>query len=104
MDTWDDLFIAVGTRPDRDVALTLLRDGQTQSVTLRTVAETRFEIGNIGVLPDINPIVASVIAGQPGGAAGLKAGDVVLAVNGERMVTRTQFIEAISRNGGRKSS
>jgi regulator of sigma E protease len=102
VETWDDLFLAVGTRPDRDVALTLLRDGQRQSVSVRTVSETRFEIGNIGVLPDINPIVASVIAGEPAERAGLKAGDVVLAVNGERMVTRTQFIDAISRNGGKE--
>ena len=102
VDTWDDLFIAVGTRPDRDVALTLVRGGQTRSVTVRTVSETRFEIGNIGVLPDINPIVASVIAGTPAERAGLKAGDLVLAVNGERMVTRTQFIEAISRNPERE--
>jgi regulator of sigma E protease len=84
------------------VALTLLRDGQTRSVSVRTVSETRFEIGNIGVLPDINPIVASVIAGEPAERAGLKAGDIVIAVNGERMVTRTQFIEAISRNGGKE--
>ena len=102
VDTWDDLFIAVGTRPDRDVTLTLVREGQTRSVNVRTVSETRFEIGNIGVLPDINPIVASVIAGTPAERAGLKAGDVVLAVNGERMVTRTQFIEAISRNPERE--
>ncbi len=102
VDTWDDLFLAVGTRPDRDVALTVMRDGQTRPVALRTVSETRFEIGNIGVLPDINPIVASVIAGEPAERAGLKAGDVVIAVNGERMVTRTQFIEAISRNGGKE--
>ena len=102
VETWDDLFLAVGTRPDRDVALTLLRDGQRRSVSVRTVSETRFEIGNIGVLPDINPIVASVIAGEPAERAGLKAGDVVVAVNGERMVTRTQFIEAISRNGGKE--
>ena len=102
VETWDDLFLAVGTRPDRDVALTLLRNGQTQSVSVRTVSETRFEIGNIGVLPDINPIVASVIAGEPAERAGLKAGDVVTAVNGERMVTRTQFIDAISRNGGKE--
>ena len=102
VETWDDLFLAVGTRPDRDVDLTLLRDGQTQSVSVRTVSETRFEIGNIGVLPDINPIVASVIAGEPAERAGLKAGDIVVAVNGERMVTRTQFIEAISRNGGKE--
>jgi regulator of sigma E protease len=102
VDTWDDLFIAVGTRPDRDVSLTLIRDGQTRTVSLRTESETRFEIGNIGVLPDINPIVASVIEGRPAARAGLMAGDVVLAVNGERMVTRTQFIEAISRNAERE--
>jgi regulator of sigma E protease len=66
------------------------------------VPETRFEVGSIGVLPDINPIVASVIAGEPAERAGLMAGDVVVAVNGERMVTRTQLIEAISRNGGRE--
>ena len=102
VDTWDDLFIAIGTRPDRDVPLTLLRGGQTLSVKVRPVPESRYEIGNIGVLPDINPIVASVIAGEPAERAGLKAGDVVLAVNGERMVTRTQLIEAISRNGGRE--
>ena len=64
VDTWEDLFIAIGTRPSRDVRLTLMRDGQPQSMTVRTVAETRFEVGNIGVLPDINPIVASTIAGQ----------------------------------------
>jgi regulator of sigma E protease len=102
VDTWEDLFIAIGTRPSRDVGLTLLRGGRTQSLTVRTVAETRYEVGNIGVLPDINPIVASVISGQAADKAGLKAGDIVLAVNGERMVTRTQFIEAVSRNGGRE--
>ena len=99
VDTWEDLFIAVGTRPDRDVALTLRRAGQTRSVTVRPVPETRYEIGNIGVMPDINPVVASVIAGEPAERAGLMAGDMVLAVNGERMVTRTQLVETISANG-----
>ena len=102
VDTWEDLFIAVGTRPDRDVPVTLRRAGQTQSVIVRPVPETRYEIGSIGVMPDINPIVASVIAGQAAERAGLLAGDVVLAVDGERMVTRTQLVEAISRNGGRE--
>ena len=102
VDTWEDLFIAVGTRPDRDVPVTLRRAGQTRTVSVRPVPETRYEIGSIGVMPDINPIVASVIAGEPAERAGLLAGDVVLAVNGERMVTRTQLVEAISRNGGRE--
>ena len=102
VDTWEDLFIAVGTRPDRDVPVTLRREGQTQSVIVRPVPKTRYEIGSIGVMPDINPIVASIIAGQAAERAGLLAGDIVLAVDGERMVTRTQLVEAISRNGGRE--
>ncbi len=102
VDTWEDLFIAIGTRPSRDVQLSLLRDGQTRSLDVRTVSETRYEIGNIGVLPDINPVVLSVIAGTIAEKVGLKAGDLILAANGERMVTRTQLIEAISRSGGRE--
>ena len=102
VETWEDLFIAVGTRANRDVSLAFMRDGQTRLVTVRPVAQDRFEVGSIGVLPNSNPIVASVIAGEPAEKAGLKDGDIVLAVNGERMATRSQLIQAISRNGGRE--
>jgi regulator of sigma E protease len=98
--TWEDLLIAVGTRPDRDVPITVLREGRMLEMTVRPTPEGRYEIGNIGVLPDINPIVASVIPGDPADRAGFKAGDVVLAVNGERMVTRSQLVEVISSSGG----
>jgi regulator of sigma E protease len=100
--TWEDLFIAVGTRPDRNVPLTFRRGGQTQSVTVRPVSTSRFEIGDIGVLPDIDPIVASVIPGEEAERAGLMAGDVVLAVDGTRMVTRDKLIETISGSAGRE--
>jgi len=54
------------------------------------------------VLPDTNPVVQSVISGDIAEKVGLKAGDIVLAVNGERMTTGTQLTEAISRNGGKE--
>jgi regulator of sigma E protease len=100
VETWEDLFIAVGTRANRDVSVGYMRGGQTQLVTVRTESQDRFEVGSIGVLPNSNPIVKSVIAGEPAEKAGLKDGDIVLAVNGVRMATRSQLIEAISRNGG----
>ena len=102
VETWGDLFLAVGTRPNRDVSVAYMRDGQTRTVSLRPDSQTRFELGSIGVLPDINPIVSSVIAGEPAAAAGIKDGDVVLAVDGERMATREQLIDAISRSAGRE--
>jgi regulator of sigma E protease len=102
VDTWEDLLLAVGMRPDRQVAMTFLRDGRTQSVTVQPTAEGRYEIGSIGVLPDTNPICVSVLPGDPAEQAGLMDGDVVLAINGERIVFGNDLVEAISRNGGQE--
>jgi regulator of sigma E protease len=102
VETWEDLFVAVGTRANRDVTVNFVRDGQTRSVMVRPEAEGRFEVGRIGVMPDVNPIISQVIPGDPADRAGVEGGDIVLAVNGVRMATRDQLIEAISRNGGRE--
>ncbi|MGH9349071.1 MAG: RIP metalloprotease RseP [Vicinamibacterales bacterium] len=100
VDTWEDLFLAIGTRADREVAVTLLRDGSPVSLTVRPRPQTRFEVGDIGVLPDVNPSIDSVTKGDPADRAGLKPGDVIVAVNGERVAFRSQLIEVISRNAG----
>lgn len=102
IDAWDDLYLAIGTRANRDVAVTFLRNGQTRSVTVRPNPQTRFEVGDIGVLPDVNPTVRSVNPGDPADRAGVKPGDIVVAVNGERVVFARQLAEAISRNAGRQ--
>jgi regulator of sigma E protease len=99
--TWQDLFVAIGTRPDRDVGLTFTRDGKSLNVTVRPVGQGEYEIGNIGVLPDVHPVVASLIPGDPAEAAGFKAGDVIVAVDGERIVTSKQFVDLTARSAGR---
>jgi regulator of sigma E protease len=101
VDSWDDLQLGIGTRANRDVALTFLREGRPQSVTVRPYAQGSFEVGEIGVLPDVSPSVRSVNTGEPADLAGVKAGDVVFAVNGERVIFAKQLADAISRNAGR---
>jgi regulator of sigma E protease len=100
VETWDEFSTAIGMRANRDVPVTLLRDGRTISLTVRPDAETRFEVGSIGVLPDVSPSIQSVVPGDPADRAGLKPGDVVVAVNGERIVFGSQLSQAISRNAG----
>lgn len=102
VDTWEDFFIAIGTRANREVAMTLMRDGRPVSLTVHTNSQTRFEVGDIGVLPDVSPLIDAVNPGEPADRAGLKPGDAIVAVNGERVAFRSQLVEALSRNMDRE--
>ncbi len=100
--TWKDLELAIGLRrPNRDISVTVLRDSQNVTMNVRPVAEGKYEVSDIGVMPDANPIITRVLAGDRAEKAGLKAGDIILAVNGERMATRMQLIDVISHSGGK---
>ena len=100
--TWKDLELAIGLRrPNRDMSVTVLRDGQNVTMNVRPVAEGKYEVSDIGVLPDANPVITRVLSGDRAEKAGLKAGDIILAVNGERMATRMQLIDVISHSGNK---
>jgi regulator of sigma E protease len=96
--TWEDFDVAIGTRPGRPVAVTVVRNDREQSLTVTPDREGKFEVGRIGVFPQVHPRVQSVRRGEPADVAGLKTGDVVLAVNGESVQLARQLSEAIGRN------
>ena len=101
VETWEDLYIAVGTRPNRETPVVVQREGRNVELTLtpsRRSDESRFEIGEIGVLPDVHPRLRSVSPGEPGDRGGLRSGDVILSVNDRRMTFHTQFREVIAAN------
>jgi regulator of sigma E protease len=99
--TWDQFFLAIGTRPDRDTELLVLREGLEVRTTVRPNATTRYEVGDIGVLPDVYPSIGAVNSGDPADRAGLRPGDELLTVAGERVVFAQHVSEAISKNAGR---
>lgn len=103
--TWEHLEMAVASRPEREVEMVVIRDRREERLTirpdlteLRTRNDARFEVGTIGVLPDVNPSIRALVAGEPAEQAGLAAGDVIVSINGERMVFAAQVSEAISRH------
>ena len=63
--SWKDLDVAIGIRrPNRDITVTVLRGGQPVAMTVTPVAEGQYQISDIGVLPDANPVITRVIAGD----------------------------------------
>jgi len=107
VDTWEQFYITVGARPNKEISIGLLRNGLEVSRTLTPTpapGQGRFEIGDIGVWPGVHPHLISVNAGEPGARGGLQAGDVIVAVDGQTMTFHTQFREAIAKRPGQTMS
>jgi regulator of sigma E protease len=107
--TWEHLEMAVAARPEREVDVVVVRNSREERFKVRpdlTKLTTRnnatFEVGTIGVMPDIHPSVTGFVAGKPAESSGLKVGDVILAIDGERMVFFMQALQTISAKPGDK--
>jgi len=99
--TWKQFYLAVATRANRQVRLTIERDGKQIERQVVPAAIDRFETGAIGVMPVTHPQIAEVRKGQPGDEGGLRAGDVVMAAAGEANPSRERLIELIQQHDGK---
>ncbi len=95
--TWEQFFIAVSTRPNRQTPIVFERDGKQISTTVIPAPQTRFEVGDIGVLPDSHPHVGSILPGSPAEKAGLKPGDVIVKVDDTPVTFPSQLIDVVSK-------
>jgi regulator of sigma E protease len=105
VETWEQFFVIVSSLANREVSVGLVRDGQeaTRKVTPKADADqSRYEIADIGVFPDVHPHVPSVVQGDPADKAGMKVGDVIVAIDGQTISTSTQLRDAIAKNGNRE--
>jgi regulator of sigma E protease len=100
VNTWDEFLITIAGKAKREVQLTLDREGAPVVLAVTPRALGKYEIGDIGVLPNTHPHIRSVTSGDPAEKAGLKTGDVILAINGETVSFARQLSELISRQKG----
>jgi regulator of sigma E protease len=98
VDSWQDFYVGVGTRANREVAVGYRRNGREHTVRLTPVpvSDTRFEVGDIGVMPNVHPRLRSVSPGEAGERDGLRGGDIILAVNDKPVAFQSQLREAIA--------
>ena len=102
VNTWDEFLFAIAGKARREVTLLIERDGQQLTRRVVPTAEGKYEVGDVGVFPATHPLVRSVMAGDPAEKAGLQAGDVIVAVNGETVSFAHQLPKLISKHEGRE--
>ncbi len=75
------------------------RNGAASTATVTPTASTqsRFEVGEIGLLPDTHPHIRMVRSGEAAERAGLLANDVVVAIEGQPITFSSHLKEAISK-------
>jgi len=95
VDNWKDFFMALAPKAERQVTLRIDRSGTAIDKQLTPLARSKYEIGDIGVQPVINPEIVQVNANEAADAAGLKRGDVILSAAGERNVSYERLLEII---------
>ncbi len=97
VDTWEELEYAVVPRADRESGVVVRRGGSVQTFQVTPVAQTAYNLGDIGVRPDVSPQVISLSPATSSAAreAGILVGDVIEEVEGSR-VTMESLVEVIN--------
>lgn len=101
--TWNDVELAVGTKPDRLITLEVRREDETVTAELMTESKKAMDLdmGYAGFFPNFFTQVAVVEPGLPADKGGLKAGDVINKIAGQT-VYHHQFAEVIEKSPGEK--
>jgi regulator of sigma E protease len=92
MNDFDDMRLAIGTRSGTPLRIDYVRNGQRRTTMLTPEPEDSEygPVGRAGIRPYLDTTLGRVKPGTPAAAAGLRAGDRIVAVNGHAV---SQFSE-----------
>jgi regulator of sigma E protease len=97
---WDQFQMMVLPKANREIVVVVDRGGQMIEARLTPDSVSKYEMGTIGVLPIVRPMVTTIAPGSAAEKAGLKSRDVIAAIDGES-VDDALLVERIKASAGR---
>jgi regulator of sigma E protease len=95
VENWDQYSTEIVPKAKRQVAVGFVRNGRAGQITVVPIGQGKYELGDLGIQPITHPEVAAVSKGQPAQQAGLRVGDVIMAVDGKADLPYEALLDAI---------
>lgn len=99
--SWQDIGLKEFTSAGRPMYVTIERNGKEFDTTVVPILSEKLGVGYAGWDERGEIQLAGVEPGYPAEKAGLKKGDVILAVNGQPLHSPTRFSEITKNSGGK---
>ncbi len=90
---WPAFQTRIYTSPDKELELVVQRDGNLEALTVipEAVPDPRGDIGRLNVLKQDNTIISHIEEGSLAAQAGLKIGDQINTINGQKIYNVPYF-------------
>jgi regulator of sigma E protease len=98
---WDDFQMEVLPKGGKQVRFTIERAGRRFDQDVAITAVGKYEEGYVGVVPQTRPAIAALNPGEPAYEGGLRRSDVILAVDGEKVLSQLRITEVIQAHEGK---
>lgn len=97
--TWEETQKALYSGPaDKPAAIAVESNGTTRMLELNLKQDPYDH--PLGYLP-VAPIIGQIVPGKPASHAGLKTGDIVRSVDGQKIAYWDQFVDLVRGSGGK---
>lgn len=102
--SWREMHIQVALNPNKTVDFKVRREGEVRVVPVTVRATAADAIGMIGILPLSHYAVSRVTPEGAAAAAGMRAGDEIVSVNGQELFLDGEgkaFIDLVASSAGK---
>lgn len=100
--TWRDLKVIISTSAGNKIKVVLDRDGKKIETTLVPQKVGKYSLGYSGIYVPAEPIIGAILPGKPAQRAGLKPGDKIIEVDGQRVEDFYHLRELINNSKGKE--
>lgn len=100
---WEEVLGALALNPDKALQVEYSENStvKTTTITPQTSEQTGAGVG--GMFPPMEPVIGDVTGGYPAKEAGIKAGDVIVSVDGKEITHWAELESIIHKSGTKKA-